>query len=402
MYNSPLRPLGRGLVDAYQILMPEKGEAPDRIEDFHADICGRTVTVSCTLPRDPDDEALNMLLVYYGKEELSSVYPFRISEMIPGDVFAGSFELPEYGTVYRMAAAATDRAGNVARLSDEVSVNVVENNPPVIEPVDGTSMTLHSHEAGMLYFYITDPEGHSMTASFEPVPEDGVMRVVEVTEDTVALRVDGPRMKPGYYSLNFTVTDDYGAFSSLPVNIRVLENNPPEVRDDVLPGVVFGSKMESSATFPWYDFFEDLDGEVPAISLIVENESVAAASVNNYGNIVITPMSYGQTWVGITASDAAGKTASFRLCVVVRDGTDAMDLYPNPVVDTLNIRVGEESVSGSVIITGVSGMVVYEAEVEDMSVFYPLKVDMSGVQAGIYIVTVKCGNTVVKKNVAKL
>ena len=174
------------------------------------------------------------------------------------------------------------------------------------------------------------------------------------------------------------------------------------MRDDVLPGVVFGSKMESSATFPWYDFFEDLDGEVPAISLIVENESVAAASVNNYGNIVITPMSYGQTWVGITASDAAGKTASFRLCVVVRDGTDAMDLYPNPVVDTLNIRVGEESVSGSVIITGVSGMVVYEAEVEDMSVFYPLKVDMSGVQAGIYIVTVKCGNTVVKKNVAKL
>lgn len=402
MYNSPLRPLGRGLVDAYQILMPEEGEAPERIEDFHADIIGKTVTVSCTLPRDPDDAALNMLLVYYGKEEMSSVYPFRISEMMPGDVFAGSFELPKYGTVYRMAAAATDRAGNVAPLSDEVSVTVVENNPPVIEPVDGTSMTLHSHEVGMLYFYITDPEGHSMAASFEPVLEDGVMRVVEVTEDTVALRVDGTRMKPGYYSLNFTVTDDYGAFSSLPVDITVLENNPPEVKDDVLPGVVFGSEMEPSVTLPWYDFFEDLDGEVPAISLIVENESVAAASVNNYGNIVITPMSYGQTKVGISASDAAGKTASFRLCVVVRDETAVVDLYPNPVVDTLNIRVGEESVSGSVIITGVSGMVIYEAEVEDMSVFYPLKVDMSGVQAGIYIVTVKCGNTVVKKNVAKL
>lgn len=241
-----------------------------------------------------------------------------------------------------------------------------------------------------------------MAASFEPVLEDGVMRVVEVTEDTVALRVDGTRMKPGYYSLNFTVTDDYGAFSSLPVDITVLENNPPEVKDDVLPGVVFGSEMEPSVTLPWYDFFEDLDGEVPAISLIVENESVAAASVNNYGNIVITPMSYGQTKVGISASDAAGKTASFRLCVVVRDETAVVDLYPNPVVDTLNIRVGEESVSGSVIITGVSGMVIYEAEVEDMSVFYPLKVDMSGVQAGIYIVTVKCGNTVVKKNVAKL
>lgn len=402
MYNSPLRPLGRGLVDAYQILMPEEGEAPERIEDFHADIIGKTVTVSCTLPRDPDDAALNMLLVYYGKEEMSSVYPFRISEMMPGDVFAGSFELPEYGTVYRMAAAATDRAGNVAPLSDEVSVNVVENNPPVIEPVDGTSMTLHSHEAGMLYFYITDPEGHSMTASFEPVPEDGVMRVVEVTEDTVALRVDGPRMKPGYYSLNFTVTDDYGAFSSLPVNIRVLENNPPEVRDDVLPGVVFGSKMESSATFPWYDFFEDLDGEVPAISLIVENESVAAASVNTFGNIVITPMSYGQTWVNMTASDISGMSASYRLCVVVRDGTRAADLYPNPVVDTLSIRAGVESASGTVRITGVSGSVVYEAVDVSLSAFSPLKVDMSGIPGGVYTVTVKYGEKTVKENVAKL
>lgn len=401
-YNTASRYIGKGLVDAYQILMPEGGEAPDRIEDFRADVSGNIVTVSCTLPDDPDDGKLNMLLIYYGKEELSSVYTFRISDMSPGDVFTGSFALPEYGMTYRMAAAVTDRAGNSSPLSEEVSVTAGNNNPPVVEPVNGTSMTVRSHETGMMYFYISDPDGHGMTAAFEPVPEGGVMRVVKVAEDTVALRVDGPRMKAGEYDFIFSVTDEYGARTSVPVEVKVLENHSPGVAEDALPGVLFGSRMESSITYPWYDFFEDEDGEDLTVTLEVEDGSVAAASVNTFGNIVITPMSYGQTWVNMTASDISGMSASYRLCVVVRDGTRAADLYPNPVVDTLSIRAGVESASGTVRITGVSGSVVYEAVDVSLSAFSPLKVDMSGIPGGVYTVTVKYGEKTVKENVAKL
>ena len=113
-------------------------------------------------------------------------------------------------------------------------------------------------------------------------------------------------------------------------------------------------------------------------------------------------MSYGQTWVNMTASDISGMSASYRLCVVVRDGTRAADLYPNPVVDTLSIRAGVESASGTVRITGVSGSVVYEAVDVSLSAFSPLKVDMSGIPGGVYTVTVKYGEKTVKENVAKL
>lgn len=402
MYNSPSRYLGKGLVDAYQILMPEGGEPPERIEDFKAEVEDNVVTVSCTLPNDPDDAVLNMLLVHYGTDTLSSVYPFRVSDMNPGDIFSGSFILPEYSTTYRLAASATDKGGHSSPLSDEVTVTTGYNNPPEVVPLDGTSIEVCAYQTVYVRFYICDPDGHTMTSSLNPMPQDGVMRIVEEAEDTLAIRIDASRMDAGDYKLDLVVTDMYGASTSIPLSVSVLENRPPEVLDNALPGIMFTSEMDPSETLPWYSFFRDEDGEDLNISLAVDDMSVAVASVNSFGNVVVTPMSYGETWVEMTASDNSGATASCSLKVVVRDGGKKVDLYPNPVMDILNIRPGMESAKGSVCVLSNSGSVVYKSEDGILSVFSPFKVDMSGVPGGVYTVVIKYDGVEIKENVAKL
>lgn len=402
MYNSPSRYLGKGLVDAYRILMPESGEPPERIEDFMAEADGNAVTVSCTLPYDPDDVALNMLLIYYGTDTLASVYPFRVSDMRPGDAFSGSFILPEYSTTYRLAASVTDKGGNSSPLSEEVSVTTGYNNPPEAEPLDGTRMEVCAYQTAYMRFHLSDPDGHAMTATLDPMPENGVMRIVDMGDDTVAVRIDASRMEAGDYSLDFVVADMYGAWTSVPLSVSVLENRPPEVLDNAIPGLVFTSDMDASETLPWYSFFRDEDGEELIVSTAVDDMSVAVASVNSFGNIVVTPMSYGETWVEMTASDNSGETAIYRLKVVVRDGAGPVDLYPNPVVDVLTIRPGVESAKGTVRVLSNSGSVVYKSENEILSVFSPLKVDMSGVPGGIYTVVIGYDGIEIKQNVAKL
>lgn len=402
MYNSPSRYLGTGLVDAYQILMPEGGEPPECIEDFKAEVDGNIITISCTLPYDPDDETLNMLLIYYGTEELCSIYPFRISDMRPGDTFSGSFVLPEYSTTYRLAASVTDKGGHSSPLSEEVVVTTGFNNPPEVEPLDGTCMDVFAYQTAYMRFRLSDPDGHDVKATLDPMLENGVIRIVDVGEDTVALRIDAPRMESGDYSFDLVVTDTYGAVISLPLVVSVLDNRPPEVLDDVPPGLVFTSDMAESETLPWRSFFKDEDGESLTVSLAVKDMSVAVASVNSFGNIVITPMSYGETWVEITAADNSGASAFYCLKVVVRDGTRIVDLYPNPVSDILNIRPGVEEAIGSVLVMSNSGSVVYRSDDEVISVFLPLQVDMSEVPGGIYTVVLKYDDIKIMKNVAKL
>ena len=73
--------------------------------------------------------------------------------------------------------------------------------------------------------------------------------------------------------------------------------------------------------------------------------------------------------------------------MLVRDGSSEIDLYPNPVVDMLNIRTGT-AVSADITISNAAGAVVFSQDGASIDPFAPVKVDMSGLPGGVYYVSV--------------
>ena len=126
---------------------------------------------------------------------------------------------------------------------------------------------------------------------------------------------------------------------------------------------------------------------------------VANIAVNRR-SLIITPMVYGSMTATVTGTDALGESVSSTFGIVVRDGSQPVDVYPNPVSDTLYVRAGTDS-QGHVRIVSSSGATVYEGDVS-VSVFSPAAVDMSGLPGGVYTVTVSCEGNETVRNIVKL
>jgi hypothetical protein len=79
-----------------------------------------------------------------------------------------------------------------------------------------------------------------------------------------------------------------------------------------------------------------------------------------------------------------------------------VDVYPNPVVDYLNIRMGED-VTGTVKVEVInsSGVKVVTDELS-ISPFAPARIDLSSLSSGSYIVRVVYNDIDVKRNFIKL
>ena len=99
---------------------------------------------------------------------------------------------------------------------------------------------------------------------------------------------------------------------------------------------------------------------------------------------------------------ALGKTASAVFTVVVRDGSNAYDLYPNPITDGRLYVRGAQADEVDVVISGASGTVVFDGKVNP-DPFNPAVVDLTGITSGVYNVKVtsKSGKSF-SQNVVKL
>jgi hypothetical protein len=84
----------------------------------------------------------------------------------------------------------------------------------------------------------------------------------------------------------------------------------------------------------------------------------------------------------------------------VRDGKQPVDLYPNPVTDTLHIRMGEPA-KADITITSSTGTRVFEGSFE-IAPFLPAKIDMTPMSGGTYTVKVRTNGQEYAKTIIKL
>lgn len=396
--------LGSGLLNIASSLSVTVGSAPEQITDLEASSVSNAVKISFTLPEDPDGEAPSSARIYYSTEPVTAenmysanTYNINTAEYRSGETVRDSIIGLQFSTQYYIAATARDNRGNSSELSENVCVTTGENTPPVIEAVDGTFLSLKMNGRGSLMFKVSDRDGHQMSASVTSDTDRAVASMP--APDSVKVEIDATGAEEGDYKAVLTVTDSYGSSSSLTIDYHVAGNTAPRLVKEI-EDILFDPGHTEPATIDLFKYFIDDEGHSMGNVSIEASKKGIAETEYGEGIITVSPLSVGVTDITVTVSDILQASTSTSFSVIVRDREDGVDIYPNPVTDTLYVR-GSKEMYAIIKIISPRGAEIYNSR-HAISPFSPAALDMTGAGAGTYTVTVKYGNTELKRNIIKL
>lgn len=389
--------MGAGLVDAELCLTSYGPEPPDPVDEVASvSSTGSSVTLKWVVPEDVDSGKPDHFLVFSSTESLADLDPenpgpgvtvseFETGRLSPGDEITVEVRGLKASTEYWFRVQAVDNMGSRSPLSEQISFSTTGNTPPVITTEDATDITLKFHENTTLSFSISDPDGDELSYEFEPGSDAAsVIRnenVIRVMIDALKAPVTGTEVT---YTAVLSVSDPAGAVTEQEILYTVMPNHAPEAVSriqDICLDINDSFETDLSAVF------SDADGET--LRYTVESSSVRNVVGTAISGTVlkITPASYGQDTLTVTAYDAAGTTASCRFTAVVRDGSRTADFYPSPVTDYLSIRTGEAASSASVRVQAPNGGTVLTESGLTITPFEPARIDMTSLPGGMYRVT---------------
>ena len=405
-YNRGYRgKMGKGLVNAMGAIAGSSPYPPDAVTSLTGTVESNIVTLKWKVPEDIDDQKAAGFNIYYRKSPVNGINinnlpdDVMITSALTGSLNARdeiSCEIDDldFETTYYFIVNAFDFSRNYSALSPQFSIATLENNPPVIEAINGTSITLSAHETVSLNFNIFDPDGHQITWNFNPGST-----AAEATElnKRVQVRIVGTKADAGIYAATLIVKDKYDAETSQIINYTLLPNIPPRVVEPIENMHIGGVNRE--ITIPLSNHFIDDNGETLSYSITNSVDGIAYINANQ-GILYIVSARYGLADVTVTATDALGEKCAITFKVLVRDETQEVDLYPNPVVNNLYIRMEEEK-NCNVAIFNNAGVKVIEKTLI-VSPFDPAVLDMSNLSGGAYSVDIRYDNKQISRTVIKL
>lgn len=406
--------LGRGLINTAWALSAVLSEiAPERPEFEIAEPKSNIMSLTVDVPSDEDDGEATFLQVYYSTSEFSSVD----YDNIPSNINAMEYEIRELANAtegdpsskiinignldfdqkYYVAISASDRAGNVSELSSVKSVTTGPNHAPEINiPEEYRDFILKSYASAEVAVNITDPDGHTVTA--EVVCSNGRKLQSELVDGVFMVYVNGWEFVTGDYSVEITAKDEYGMESTASFAFSVRPNSSPSLIEGNIPGLSF-NEIGATSGFDAADYITDTDGD--SLSFTYELDKANVVSVRQTGSsFELTSLNYGSAVLTVIASDGVGDPFKTKVDILVRDASEIVDVYPNPVYDKLNIRPGDAG-KYKIVVSNTSGGVLFNDTV-DASPFAPLTLDMRDRPMGVYNISVTAEDgTVFKTNVVK-
>lgn len=392
--------MGTGLVNAYRAIAGSGGKAPNAPTDLTASAQSNNVTVTVTVPSDSDDGKPVSILIYYDKAPITDrsnalFSSFYVEDLEPGEKLTGKVTGLEFETSYYMVAVACDLAGNQSGASAQIEVTTGPNSNPVIEALSATSFQLKPHESARLLTKVYDPDGHFLLYDLQKGSEAETLDTLDKSLPKIDIVA---RLAPtGTYQGKLVVTDIYGASATLPFSYTILENHKPEKVSD-LPDQIFNARSQV-VELAESSYFKDEDGEQLVYTITNTDENVANVNYSK-GKFYITSLNLGICQVTVTATDVRETSVTQTFRILVRDSSEAVDMYPNPVVDYLYIRTDKE-VQADIRIVSSLGQEVYNQALP-ISPFEPAKVDMTGIPGGSYTVKVASNGATVTKTIVKL
>lgn len=390
--------LGAGLVDAYAALSGSDME-PEPVDDLKAETTSNSVSLSWTARADNRGSVPYAYDIYWSTSSLEGLDPdspaanVSHAEMSPendtpdGTVLSYTVSGLEFNTGYFFRIRSRNIFGQASELSDQLKASTTGNTAPEITVLDGTSLNLKSHESGTLRFSLSDADGHQLSYALRAADGSPALKGIydSMSDDGVlTLTVDALAAAEGEtYNGILLVSDSYTTVAqnfsySVGVNHAPAAGTPDNV--------VLNSRTES-LSIPLSELFSDEDGESLEYEYSISTTNIIVRCSVSDGNFNVDANSYGTTEITVKATDARGESATVSFQALVRDGSREIDLYPNPVVDMLNIRTGA-AVSADITISNAAGAVVFSQDGASIDPFAPVKVDMSGLPGGVYYVSV--------------
>lgn len=398
--------LGNGMINAELALSTLNAEAPQPLDDYTVSANSNSLIFNATVPSDDGGtEKATYLNVYYSKTAFTestlnraAKVQFKVSELAgtaDGKVRLAVRHL-EFKTGYYCAISASDFARNESPLSEVDFLTTGINRAPSVESTATGEITLKAWENAEIVFKAVDPDEHQATLSL-----DGDEASLSFTYDPDlqqgTLTIHGAIAREGKNQCRIKVMDEYGARGACELTFTVLPNNSPALVRDIPSLAVNG--IGGKTTIRVSDYFSDPDGEPLAVSPAIADRNILAFSYAD-GLLTFTGRRTGVTRVRVVASDARGASITSEFEMLVRDDSHPVDVYPNPVVDFVNIRTGEE-MTGFIRIYSSSGAVAFSADDVPISLNNPLKVDMTWSAPGLYTMVLKSGGKEYKASFSK-
>jgi len=392
--------MGAGLVNTYRAIAGRGGLAPETPSGLQLSAQSNNIHISVQVPADKDDGIPASVIIYYNTADFSEITPelmfaqLYLEDEKPGDTIEATLTGFDFNTTFYMAAAAEDLAGNRSELSERLLITTGSNNPPVIEALGSTELTIKPFQTGSIDFKVYDPDGHYFLIDF--INDTPGVSLDTIVRDNPKILVNGPEIQSGRYSARLEITDIYGAGASQEVSITVLENHSPKVKKQI--GDRIFTQGVATEELICSDYFTDEDGEELKYNYLIDNETVVNMT-GQEGKFYLTPMNYGYANVTVTGTDVRGEYASQSFRVLVRDGSSNVDIYPNPVSDFLYVRTSEAA-SANLKLIDVLGATVYDQDLT-ITPFEPAKVDVSSFAGGIYTVILNYAGNVTTSRIFK-
>lgn len=306
------------------------------------------------------------------------------------------------GKKYYFTITAYDRWGGVSDPAPEVSATIHENLPPVLSPEWNGAVILNEGSERVVRLKVSEPENQQISCSITPAID---WISVENTGDSLLnFRISPDYMAAGTYDLSVRVSDQYGKsrVTSMPVEILYKEVAPRMTQ--TLPDLQLANNGRRT-TVNLTEYFMDPKGRT--LMYEVENSSASVANVvRNGDNLQIEPKITGHTEITVRAKNSAGLSVSQRFGVEVIAGDanepgEALNVYPNPVKTDLNITL-QPSARGEVSLKlyNAAGRLMKLEKVTIGASGYSL--DMSGMQAGTYVLKVEGTTGSWTKNIIKI
>ena len=405
IYNPSLAGrLGSGYIDAAKAVFTDNNIAPDKVNDLSVSCQSNSIDLNWSVTVGSDNIKASSYYIYVNDTEFSDVNEINAlmkvkvtPGMNPGYLLSATIPDLKDLTTYYIAVVGADIYNNLSEY-DVVTGSTTKNYPPevIMDPLV-SFIELQPFETGSYTYRVSDHEGFSWTVQYKG-DNPAISIVRDSGQDRFTIKIYAPYTTLGIYNEKFEVTDKYGATTILNLSFSIMKNNPP-IKLKEIGDMYFGS-FGVTKVIDLAAYFADDDGDRLNYNTTLSQEGVVMA-VRSGTELSLTSIRSGTINATVTVSDHANATVSSTFSILIRDGSTPVDLYPNPVEDKLNIRMGEE-VDGvaNIKLYNSTGIEVFNNEVT-IRPTTPGVIDIKNLSSGYYTVSIAYNGKEVKSSIIK-
>ena len=381
--------LGRGYIDAEKSLSNNSNKSPGNIPSVELSESYKSIDISWRAVLDEDDGTASYYKLYYSDAIILNENNYQQGKEIeiygsvykPGDKVIYSLQGLSLDTHYSFVLIAEDRWGlqsSPLLFSGKTKVNL----PPVLTRSGVDHVRITGYDISKVMIEVFEPDGQEWDYTVAG-DSDGVTFKQENNIITLSFTALG---EIGKHKLTITVKDIYQASATIEIPYEIYENHPPRLMKTFEKEYIPISIKDYSINLK--DYFIDDDGHDVSYMVKSLNPNIVQASISD--NILhLNPLAVGISKIEITAIDSHNLRTTTTATFQIVSNDLVYIVYPVPVTDILNIRLGNIITNAKITISTNTGRLEL---IKNFSINNDnerlVKLDLTGLSGGTYVLQV--------------